>query len=96
MSEVTNSLAITTIQNDLKKKVTFAEMSDAEKRTVIDQLFPLGVAFWYDDPKASVGDKIFGWGEPTLNTGGFFFGELASLPTGGVWAESNINFKIKY
>lgn len=92
MSSLENQIQITAIKADLAKKITFAEMDNAQKKEVIDQLFPQGVAFWYADPKTSIGDKVFGWGAANINSGGFFFGEATSVP---VTADANINFKFQ-
>lgn len=92
MSDVTNKIEIDAIKADLAKKTTFAEMTNAQKKEVIDQLFPDGVAFAYSDPKVSVGDFVFGWGDPDINSGGFFFGEVAELP---IEDSSDINFKFQ-
>lgn len=94
MSDIENGIEITAIKEDLKKKITFPEMSDAQKRQVVDQLFPDGVAFWYEDPKAIIGDKVFGWDDPNINTGGFFFSELTSTPIGAP-TEANMEFKFR-
>lgn len=91
MSTLTNTLEIQAIKADLEKKITFEQMTNAQKRAVVDQLFPLGVALWYLDPKAAVGDKIFGWGDPAINSGGFFFGQLTALPA----SNANISFKFQ-
>lgn len=91
MSTLANELEIQAIKADLAKKITFATMTNAQKRSVVDQLFPNGVAFWYSDPKAAVGDKIFGWGDAAINSGGFFFGQITALPV----TNANISFKFQ-
>lgn len=95
MSQIENELNIAAIQEDLKKKITFEGMTNTQKRSVVDQLFPDGVAFWYTDVKAAIGDKVFGWGDPNIDGGGFFFGELTSLPPSGDPGEGNIDFKFQ-
>jgi hypothetical protein len=96
MSTIENSIEIAAIQEDLKKKVKFSGMTAIQKRDVIDQLFPEGVAFWYTDPKVAVGDKVFGWGDPAIDGGGGFFGEITSLPGSGTPTAANINFKFQF
>jgi hypothetical protein len=91
MSELTNSLEIDAIKLDLANKVTFSGMSNAAKKDAIDQLFPEGVAFWYSDPKVVSGDKVFGWGDPSINTGGFFFGQATAAPV----TDANLDFKFR-
>jgi len=91
MSTVTNSLEIQAIKEELQKTITFAQMTNVQKRDVVDQLFPDGVAFWYSDPKAAIGDKVFGWGDANINTGGFFFGQLTGVPA----SNANIDFKFQ-
>jgi len=92
MSTIANSLEIEAIKTAISRTITFAQMSNAQKKGVINQLFPDGVAFWYADPKAAVGDTVYGWDVSTINGGGFFFGEVASIP---VNSDSAINFKIQ-
>lgn len=77
-SETENQLEIAAIKADLALKKKFSQMNNAQKRDVIDQLFPSGVAFHYTDPKIVVGDWIFGSGDPDINSGGFWFGKAAS------------------
>jgi len=94
MSVTSNENEITAIKADLQNKITFAQMSNTQKRQVIDQLFPQGVAFWYTDPKAVVGDKVFGWGDPNINGGGTFLAEISTQPA-GTPTEANLNFKLE-
>jgi len=90
MSTIENKL-----KTDLARKVTFEDMSNVQKKEVIDQLFPNGVAFWYADPKASQGDKVFGWGDPNINEGGFFFGEITGSPS-GVPTAADLDLRVEY
>lgn len=90
MSVTENSLRIDAIEEDLKEKIKFSTMNNVQKRDVIDQLFPDGVAFAHTDPKAAVGDFVFGFGDPAFNGGGFFFAEVASIPVVG---DGNLNYK---
>ena len=94
MSDVQNSIEINAIKEDLKKKITFPEMSNTQRRQVIDVLFPEGVAFWYADPKAALGDKVFGWGDPNINEGGFFFAEITTALSGAI-SQANLTFKFQ-
>lgn len=92
-SIVENELEINAIKQDLQKRITFQEMTNAQKKEVINQLFPQGVAFWYADPKAGAGDKVFGWGDAAINDGGFFFGQVINSPVQG---PSDINLKLEF
>ena len=89
-STLENELQITAVKQELAKKITFAAMSNAQKRSVVDQLFPNGVAFQYEDPKVAVGDFVYGWDDNDFNGGGFFFGEVLSIPLAG---DGNIDYK---
>jgi hypothetical protein len=90
MSELQNQIQITAIQQELSRKITFSEMTNAQKKSVVDQLFPNGVAFHYQDPKVSVGDFVYGWGNANFNGGGFFFGSVLSIPLAG---DANLDYK---
>lgn len=58
----------------LASKTEVSDLTDSEKRQVIDALFPNGVAFYYTDPKITIGDSVYGRGNSNINSGGFFFG----------------------
>lgn len=90
MSDVENSLEITAIKQELSNKIKFSEMTNVQKRSVIDQLFPNGVAFHYTDPKVAIGDFVYGWGNASLNSGGFFFASVVSVPITG---DANLNYR---
>lgn len=90
MSTTSNTLEIQAIKTDLAKKIKFSTMTNAQKREVIDQLFPNGVAFHYTDPKVGAGDFVYGDGNASLNGGGFFFAEVVSVP---ISSDSNLDFK---
>ena len=92
MSVTENKLAINEIKQDLSEKIKFSTMNNTQKRDVIDQLFPDGVAFYYTDPKVAVEDKVFGSGNPALNGGGFFFANVVSIPIVG---DANLDYELQ-
>lgn len=80
MSVTENTLQINNIKTDLALKIKFSEMDNTQKRSVIDQLFPDGVAMYYTDPKIAIDDWVFGVGNANINGGGFFFGKALDAP----------------
>ena len=72
--------------------VSIEALNQAQRRTIIESIFPNGVAIWYSDPSVEVGDKVFGWGAAGINGGGTFIAEVVSTP---VTSNSNLNFKLQ-
>lgn len=91
-SETENYLEIQGIKTELGNKIKFSEMSNVQKRSVVDQLFPNGVAFHYTDPKVAADDFVFGSGNASLNGGGFFFAKVVSIP---ITSDSNLNYEMQ-
>lgn len=57
-------------------------LTNTERRSLIDVLFPRGVIFHYLDPKLKVGDKVYGDETDPLIPDFQFTAKIASLPSG--------------
>ncbi len=89
-------LRLTTLETQvgelLSKSVLPSEMTQTQRKSVTDALYPEGVALKYDNPDIVVGDLVYGSGVSGINSGGFFFGEVVSLP---VSSDADLNMKIQ-
>mgnify|MGYP000342006017 CR=1 FL=1 len=71
-----NSLRIDNIVNNA---VYVSDLSGAEKRELIEALFPNGVAINVNDPNIKVGDNVYGE-KAGINSGKWFFGTVLTAP----------------
>jgi len=69
--------------------VSIDSMSAAQKREVIENIFPNGVAIDVNDPNIKAGDKVFGE-KVGINGGKWFFGNVITAPP---TQDSHIDFK---
>lgn len=67
----------------------FGSLNGTQKRTIIESIFPNGLAIDINDPNLKMGDKVFG--EKTgINGGRWFFGIVTTAPP---TQDSHIDFK---
>lgn len=57
--------------------IDFASMNGTQKRTVIENIFPSGVAIDINDPNIKAGDKVFGV-KAEINNGKWCFGVVVN------------------
>ena len=69
--------------------IAVVSMSAAQKREVIENIFPNGVAIDVNNPNIKVGDKVFGE-KVGINGGKWFFGNVITAPP---TQDSHIDFK---
>lgn len=79
----------TTIESIQGSTIDVSALTSAQKRILIENIFPNGVAINVNDPNLKVGDHVFGE-KAGINDGNWFFGVVISLP---VSSDSNVQFK---
>lgn len=89
-STASNAAAIELIQQELANSKKVQDLTNTERREVLDVLFPQGVALPFDSPLISIGDLVYGQ-VAAINGGAFCFGY--SLVNGVVTTDADINIK---
>lgn len=91
-----NALEIATLKTQvaqlLSKSVLPGDMTSAQKRTLIEGVFPNGVWIDINDPNLKVGDKVAGK-KAGINGGFDFMGYVLTAPP---TQDSHINFVIRF
>ncbi len=96
MSVQENANNILAIQVELANSKKLSELSQSERRQVIAQVFPNGVALNALDPQVKTGDLVYGEGFTNVNAGNFFFGEaLTDGPYAAGTAQEDVDIKVK-
>ncbi|MBO0323454.1 hypothetical protein J0X14_14190 [Muricauda sp. CAU 1633] len=79
------------IQQIMSGTVAITALSGTQKRQVIENVFPNGVAIDVNDPNIKVGDSVFGE-KAGINSGKWFFGVVTTAPP---TADGHITFKYR-
>ncbi len=77
------------LENIQDNTISPQDFNANQKRTLIESVFPSGVAIDVNDSNIKVGDKVFGE-KSGINNGNWFFGEVLIAPP---TQDSHIEFK---
>ena len=91
-SAAENEIAIAAIQTELAASVKLSELSDTERRALMDAIFPEGAALHYLNETIVIGDLVYGKGIATINSGNLWFGE--SLVNGPITGPADVDLDI--
>ena len=87
-SSAENTVAINFITTNTKK---VSELTDAQRREVMEGVFKFGVSLSYNDPVIKIGDLVHGDGVAGINDGFFWMG-WATI-NGVLSLDAHVNFK---